>query len=487
MGKQIRKRYVIWLMLALGAIFFSLVLLRALRVPLTHDEAYTYLHYVRQNWLGIILYKPPHIPNNHILNTLLAKISVNIFGLSDFNLRLPNLLASLIYFRYSAAIARKFRFPGVQIAAFLILCLQLYFIDFFAMARGYGMGLALSLASIFHLYSYRELNNGHHIWRTLLFAAFAVYANFIFLYSYLALVALILILYLAEGESQTKSLGTLWRPVGIVTGVLALLIFIPLRNISGDLFGSDSNFWESSVHSLAWIFTYKQHFDIGLVFSVIIGISLILGAVYFALDHLRSSATIGWYFYSELLLWIVMTALAQIAQHYILGTEYLIGRTTMVYAPLLLAYFLFLFQRFNRYPKGEHVQLGLSILFALAFSLCFKYLNFKSTAEWPYDASHKEFLADLAENHSNVNKPILEIGINWLFEPALNFYRESEEIDYLAPLTRNGYQDKSYDGYYLWGEKDQEMISKLSQSGSNYELVAQYENGATFFLKKDYL
>lgn len=486
MGKQIRKPYVLWLMFAVGAVFFSIVIFRALWVPITHDEAYTYLHYVRQPWAGIILYKPPHIPNNHILNTLLAKLSVQIFGLSDFSLRLPNVIAAIIYFRYAALLARKFRFPGIQILAFLLLCFQLYFIDFFAMARGYGMGMALSLASIYHLYCYRDLNNGHHIWRTLLFAAFAVYANFTFLYSYVALVGIILILYWSEGKNQTKSLGVLWRPVGIVTAVLALLIVIPLRNISGDLFGSDSNFWESSMHSLAWIFTYKQHFDIGVWISGFTAIALVAGAAFFAWDHFRKESQIGWYFYSELLIWLLFTAGAQIAQHFILGTEYLIGRTVMVYAPLLLTYFIFLFQRLNRYRHGEHFQLALSLILVIGAALNFRYLNFKEAVEWTYDASHKEAIADLEESQA-IEAESFQLGINWLFEPALNFYRESEDLNWLAPLSREGYQDKEYDAYYLWKEKDADFIQKLEQENSGYSLIATYDNGAVLFIRKDYL
>ncbi|MGB0978715.1 MAG: hypothetical protein ACPGVV_04930, partial [Croceimicrobium sp.] len=354
MGKQIRKPYVVWIMFLASMIFISLIILRALRIPLTHDEAYTYLHYVKQSWLGIILYKPPHIPNNHILNTLLVKLSVNIFGLNDFSMRLPNILMAMVYYRYAAAIARKFRFPGIQLLAFFALGLQLYFIDFFGMARGYGMGLSLSLASIYHLYCYRELNNGHHIWRTLLFAAFAVYANFTFLYAYMALVALLLLLYWLEGDKQTKSLGILWRPVGIVTGVLALLIFLPLKNISGDLFGGNSSFWNDSIYGLSRILSYQQSSSVATAISYIIGLILLMGILFFILDHIRKKSEAGWYYYSELLLWLIFTAMAQIAQHYILGTEYLVGRTTMVYAPLTLCFTLFLFQRFNSYPKGEH-------------------------------------------------------------------------------------------------------------------------------------
>jgi len=486
MGKQIRKRYVVWVMLVLGAIFFSIVLLRAIKIPITHDEAYTYLHYVKQSWLGIILYKPPHIPNNHILNTLLAKLSINIFGLSDFNLRIPNLIGAIIYFRYAAAIARKFRFPGVQIAAFLILCFQLYFIDFFALARGYGMGIALSLASIFHLYSYRDLNNGHHIWRTLLFAAFAVYANFTFLYSYLALVGLILILYRLEGEEQTKSLGVLWRPVGIVTGSLALLIFLPLKNISGDLFGADAHFWESSVVDLTWTLSYMQNFNLAISLSYVIAASLIGGIIFFARDHFRKASSAGWYFYSELLLWILLTAGIQIAQHFILGTEYLVGRTTMVYAPLLLCYFLFLFQRFNRLKQGENLQLAFSLILAGVLAFNFQNLNFKRAVEWPYDAAHKEMLEDMEVLFASEENPI-ELGINWLFEPSLNFYRESRNLEWLTELSREGYKKQDYLVYYLLLDKDLETIQKLRASDSGFHEVREYENGAVLFVHESYL
>ncbi len=486
MGKQIRRPYVGWIMFIGGLIFLSLVVLRALRIPLTHDEAYTYLHYVRQNWLGIILYKPPHIPNNHILNTLLIKLSVNIFGLSDFSLRLPNVLFSIVYIRYAAALARKFRFPGIQILAFLALGLQLYFMDFFAMARGYGMGISLSLASIYHLYCYRELNNGHHIWRTLLFAAFAVYANFTFLYAYVALVALILILYWSEGENQTKSLGVLWRPVGIVTGVLGLLIFLPLKNISGDLFGGTSSFWNDSLYDLTWNFTYHQYplFTEGLRYAFVL-IALV-SVLFFILDHLRASSEAGWYFYAELLLWLLLTIGAQIAQHYILGTQYLLGRTTLVYAPLVICLVLFFFQRFNRFRNGEQFQLGLNVLIVALLAFNFQHFNLKRTIDWEYDSSHKNLMEDLS-NTEAVNQEKFTLGINWLFEPALNVYRESKELNWLAPLSRNGYKDIQYDAYYLLDYKDQEMINKLSREDSGYSLQAQYENGAILFVKKDYL
>jgi hypothetical protein len=346
MNKKIRKPWVNWVMVIISLGFFSLVVLRALKLSITHDEAYTYLHYVTKNWWSIIIYKPPHIPNNHILNTLLIKISCLLFGASSFSLRLPNVLFSLVYFYYAASIAKSFRFPGIQILAFLALCLQVYFFDFFALARGYGMGLALIIASIYHLYKYRELNNGHHIWRTLIFAAFAVYANFTFLYAFVALTMLLVIVWMQEGNGGTKTIGILLRPVLIVSGILFVFIAIPLKNISGDLFGGETSFWRDTVGSLTWNMQYGQHYDLSIGLSYLVAILILIGALFFVFDTFQNRVS-KFRFYQDALLLLTLTATVQILQHLLLGTQFLMGRTALVYAPLFLVYIIFLFQRFN--------------------------------------------------------------------------------------------------------------------------------------------
>ncbi len=485
MSKQIRKPYVTWVMVALSAIAFTLVILRAKRVAITHDEAYTYLHYVKQNLLGIILYKPPHIPNNHILNTLLVKLSVGLFGLSELSLRLPNVLFSLVYFWYAGALAKKFRFPGIQILAFLAIILQVYFFDYFSMARGYGMGLALSLASIYHFYCYRQLDNGHHIWRTLIFAAFAVYANFIFLYAYLALAGLLVLLYYTHPD-QKKSFGTLWRPVSIVSIILAAFITLPLRNISGDLFGGDVSFWSSTVESFSWSMRYGQFGPWSMAINLLFATWILVGGFFFIRDHIGSRRIEQWYFYSDILLWLVITAFIQTLQHFILGTEYLTGRTALVYGPLFIVSTLFIFQRINSFPNGENLQLGLKVFLVLVFSLNFRAFNFNHSFEWQYDADHKEVLQELSSRESIHSQENFKLGINWIFEPALNFYRESEELNWLQSLSREGYKKDSYDAYYLRTEKDKEWIKKLKLDPS-YSLIDQYPSGAVLFIRKDYL
>lgn len=79
------------------AIVLSLgVALRALYVaqPMRYDEAVTYMYFVRLPWseaLSTYTY-----PNNHLFHTLLAKISVSVFGNYPWALRIPTLLAGIL-------------------------------------------------------------------------------------------------------------------------------------------------------------------------------------------------------------------------------------------------------------------------------------------------------------------------------------------------------------------------------------------------------
>ena len=72
---------------------FVLILIKVFpfSVPITHDETATTVHYVHYNAWEIMMF-PDNWPNNHILNTLLVKYSIALFGAHSWSVRLPNLL-----------------------------------------------------------------------------------------------------------------------------------------------------------------------------------------------------------------------------------------------------------------------------------------------------------------------------------------------------------------------------------------------------------
>lgn len=85
----------------------SYIILRAVKIPVTHDEAGTILNYASRSIYSIITYEDP-IPNNHLLNTLLIKFSISVLGLNEFACRLPNLIGGFMYLWFGIKISNLF-------------------------------------------------------------------------------------------------------------------------------------------------------------------------------------------------------------------------------------------------------------------------------------------------------------------------------------------------------------------------------------------
>ncbi len=112
------------------AILFGLTVLayaaaRAVLVPITHDEAFTFLHWSRAPWRAIFLFRGPERANNHLLNTLLMKASMALFGPGEAALRLPNLLALASYLASLWLLLRRSRTAAERVALAFIALLAL--------------------------------------------------------------------------------------------------------------------------------------------------------------------------------------------------------------------------------------------------------------------------------------------------------------------------------------------------------------------------
>ena len=75
--------------------------------------------------------------------------------------------------------------------------------------------------------------------------------------------------------------------------------------------------------------------------------------------------------------------------------------------------------------------------------------------DWLYDAQTKEMITDLNSDfiRSPVKKSKINLGITWLFEPTINYYRATKNLDWLNPVNRDGYQGE-FDYYYLYNDTD---------------------------------
>ena len=126
-------------------IFFIIIKTKA--NTLTTDEAYTFLEYVYTGDVFNI-----GIANNHLLNTFLMFFSTKL-GYSEIFLRLPNLFAGIVYIVLSFFISKKTKYPLLSLT---ILTAVPYLVDFFTLARGYGIACTSIFLGLINYYFFRD-------------------------------------------------------------------------------------------------------------------------------------------------------------------------------------------------------------------------------------------------------------------------------------------------------------------------------------------
>jgi hypothetical protein len=108
-----------------------------LRLGIIYDEAFTYTYYATQP-LHFILSNYSY-PNNHILHTLLVKLSTSIFGLHLWSVRLPAFLAGVavmpLYYVFVRAMFNRY----IALMAMALVAASGALIEYSALARGYSL------------------------------------------------------------------------------------------------------------------------------------------------------------------------------------------------------------------------------------------------------------------------------------------------------------------------------------------------------------
>ena len=108
------------LLLFMAGVLFCYTVARAYLIPFVHDESYSFLNAVNSP-LSDVLSLRFKDANNHPLNSWGMFVFSKLLGSSELSLRLPNLLAHLIYLFASLMIVRRFPSTIVAISSFLVI------------------------------------------------------------------------------------------------------------------------------------------------------------------------------------------------------------------------------------------------------------------------------------------------------------------------------------------------------------------------------
>jgi hypothetical protein len=400
---------------------------RAATQSITTDEAFTYAHFVTQRLGGLLA---PYDANNHVLNSLLARLSIAIFGLSEFTLRLPSVLAGGLYLLAARGLCRRLFGSGAR--SFLVtalLCTNPLLLDHLSAARGYGMALAFLMLGADKLMCRRLYAAG-------VFCGLAIAANLTSLFPVAAMA-------LAYAVTIDGRLHSFWEqfvvPVILVSFVV---VIVPLSKAAPENFYFGAKRLGDTLASLT-----DLSFPRGFQGAVQAAVLLLLAACAASVVFRRRES----FFPAALLACIALAVCA----HRFAGVPYPLTRTALYFVPLAILSAAGVWRRPLIWPGAA---IGIVCLLAFTMQISTQYY-----AEWRFDAGTKR-IVDLIRARTG-NAP-LTIRASWPLEPSLNFYRAMYHLNW-QPVDR-GPVDRPGDFVILTPE-DRDWLARL-------HLCAMYED-----------
>ena len=446
-------------------LLFVYTSLRADRLSITHDEAGSFTI-----WTSFNIFKCHFDPscwgtaNLHWLYVLLMKPSVWLFGDSELAIRLPALLGHLIYLVFSFKLVKwavgsgRGKRPWLALLGFILLNFSPYLLEFFSLARGYGLAMSMMMMSLYFFARWVESMRRSDLLKTFAGAVLAILGNFTMLNFYACLLAVLTAIVLVEFFQKEENRWRLTAEVSTVavvfSGVLFWLLYRPigfLRQLGEFEYGAGSfgdtvhSAIKNSLYGERYLKMYNVEFFGGILFG------LLALAFFFAVrDFLKNPEELRRRFFLAALLLPVLASLASVVQHYVLGSQYLVSRTALMFIPLTaLPVFLLFVRQFDQKYAGWKV-----VLPALIGLFCVVHLmragQLKYTSEWGYDARTEDMLKYLNKKLPPGTK--IKLGVHWLYHPSSSYYFKTAPYDFAAgPLTysKTLRTDDYYDYYYV--------------------------------------
>ena len=479
------------------ALIFSIALLsinifRILRIPITIDETgynkdETYLQIIQDVGGGA---------NNHIFHSVLRKFFVELFNDHLFFIRFDSLLAHCLFLVFAWLLTRLlFKNRWWQLCSFLMLNLisPLIF-DFWSLSRGYALGQAFMIMSIYYLFRYLNSKQITMLAFSLLLGILTVYSNFSFINYFVTLCAVIVFRNIIFKDNSTLR-STLFKEIGIIIlagALLAVLIAGPLLLVlkNGELsFLGKNGFREDTIQSLLNDGLYlgrpeNKNFVDNLSW-VVAGFSVFSGFYWLALSVIRRK-TINEESNTDLrhgiicYLLLITPAISLIIQHHLLGINYLTDRTALFFIVLFALHVIVFFKSLT--PKFPIIRWTLFlmtlVLFGYNFATSVRFNNFRL---WWFNMDDIHVLERMKEESQNKAGKI-KFHANWRFIPSFNYDMQHHfpgrfETVYdtrIVPGT-----DTTFDYYYICSDEPVDSL-KL-----RYHLDSTFVYGGCILYKKN--
>jgi hypothetical protein len=407
---------------------------RAVHQSIIVDEATTYNKFVSGPWRKLF---GRYDANNHILSSIMVKLSVTLGGLSPFKLRLPSLIAGFFVAVGVFWLLRKVESWPLRWAAFAVVCLNPLLLDFSIAARGYSLSLAFFVWAIYFCMERRYALAG-------LLLGLSIGANLAIVFPVLALFATV-----ALFERRPKPLLNLIVPALVLA---ALVNYPSLRRAQReDFYIGYPEFRTAAISFVATsLYATPDHKGIlgerGVAIVRLVDFGLPLFLMIVAAASVRTKDR------RELLPFLILciTLFGLLLARHLFGVNYPADRTCLYFTILGPISWAVAADGF----KNRMVQaLWLLPLIVLAIQ-SFTQLQTRYFEFWRVEADDG-LIAGLIQQAS-LGKPdnSLALSCGWMHQPTMEFYRRYLHISALKPLERYDPTPLTgFDFYVLsWGD-----------------------------------
>lgn len=471
------------IILAIG--LFILNVVKAVRFPLTHDEAISFFIFNGQPFWE-------STANNHLLNTLFMRVSSAFFGYSEWVLRLPNILAHVVYLIFSIFLSLRLSKPLTRIGCFVFLNFNLFAFDFFSLARGYGLAMSFELASVYFLIRTLQQDKPPHFRWSIYFSLgagiLAAYANSAFVNFFIPLWIVLLGMQVLDISGRKIIIRRQHLPHFVFLFIIGVAVIadiglnlMELRARNELYFGGTSGLVNDTLKSLIEASLYTS-IDSNQAISILMAVILILIIMFYGLSIyllVKHHTLVPFH-------WLVIlfsgVILLPIFQHTLFEVRFPIERTALFYFPLfgiLLAQLLDLLIK----PLQPAWLIRTAYIFSSVVTLVlagYFFMNFRFSTcySWGFDASNKAVIQTIASLREEFfPDETISVGINWIFEPSLNYYRAIYNYSWLTPFNREGIDIGENHFIYTF-------LNEVPDHLPGYELIQTFPQTNTVLLRK---
>jgi len=450
----------------LGVFVAGFCAYRAYTQSITYDEACTYLEFVRGSWWNAVT---QYSANNHVLFTLLAKLSTDTLGVSELTLRLPTLVGTALYVTSAFVLCRRLTEDRIVAAlASAAMTLNPFVLDFLVAARGYGLALGFLLIALAMLARALDRSDeARHAWWIAAASTalgLSVSANLAFAFPAAAVVC------------ATAAIALCFRPDRMAllvipgTVVAGAILTMPLSHARPEHFFYGATTLGEGLTSLVTVsLRYNETGLPGMtsaasdiVIAAVGYVTVATVALWLGISLERSLRAMRYpdsfdslpAFAGVLTAATLLTPLLAVVAHFGRGIPYPQERTALYLIPLCTLALL-------GTVRGTRRTLILRAAAAIVVALYAVQLDGTHFRTWRFDASSRA-LSVLARTARQRDHCPGSLAASWVYEPSLRFYALLTRDD--CPLyVVHAWQPemRGYDVYVLTPDDDAAMITPL--------------------------